>query len=726
MFRALSFFAFFFLLTPTLFAASATSRDIQSDPQETIYVSAARLPVLKKPQSRSASNVSLISKENLKARKPANLQEALREQEGVSFFDAVGNGMDTTVSMRGFNRSSAVTYLVDGVRVNEVDGYAMTFPLIPVDDIKSIQVERGSSSPVYGSHALAGVINITTGRPSKKPWSLFGGFDIGSHSLIRFYQGVSGTLQDKLTGLGGAFEYYFRGGKNQGDGFRGNGDFRVSSFDIKTAYVLPEDSGRFYINVKHADDLISNPGELTRAQYDASVKRTNKPWDRRDFVNTIIQLGADKKFWDDKITASVMSSWRRNIASFFATTATFTDFTTGSNPDTDFVSSKSRERSLIWQLGYEDSWDWLTNRSLMGMEFRDGSEFATELDAPQTVINTRALESDRTADAWNHGLFWNQSFDLTRWVSVQAGMRHDRFDLKANNKRNPRDSFNSDWTNSSLSAGITLHPHTSTDVFFNYAQGFRVPDISDVNPFGGNANAQLRPEQSDSYEIGSRYRFRDLLALRGSWFLIDMEDEIVFDSTSISATNAFGQNANIAASRRQGIETGLDVTPIEELKLFGAYTLTKAYVRETNGAGSPFDGRALGQIPQHRMTWGMEAVPLKKLGEYFGGFKLRFDGSFTGEQHPQSYESASRALLNSNGGTGHVIKSYTLWNFLASYQLKGYEIYFKVNNLFDNKYYSRAVNATSFGTAIYPAGNYTFVNPGAPRELLMGLRWEIE
>lgn len=725
---------FLFSSGQTLFCAAAAEAKIQPvsvsktevSALDTVYVYASRLGKIILPQTRVPSNTTVIPSAVLSFQKPLTLQDALKQEEGVALFDAVGNGRDTTLTLRGFNESSAVTYLVNGVRVNEVDGHGMTFPLVSMDNIETIQLERGSAATIYGSNALAGVVNITTGRPSKKPWSLFGGFDIGSHQGIRFYQGVSGTIQDKVTPLEGAWEYYFRGGRDQGDGFRGNGDYRVTSFDIKTAYVLPEEFGKFYINIKHVDDLISNPGELTRTQYDASVKQTNKPWDRRDYVNTIVQLGTDKKFLDNKITASIMANWRRNLGNFFATTATFTDFVTGSNPDTDFVTSKSRSRDLIWQLLYEDEWDWIKNRSLIGMEFRDGSEFATETDAPGTVINTAALETDRTADTWNHALFWDQGFDLSKWVSVHAGMRHDLYLLQTDNKLTPTDSFSSRWKNSSLATGITLHPHDSTDLFFNYSQGFRVPDISDINPFGGNSNVALQPEKSDSYEAGARFRFRDLFALRASWFLIDMQDEIVFDSSSITPANPFGQNTNIGASRRHGIETGVNVKPLQELELFGTYTLAHAYVRETDGGGSLADGRSLGQIPVHRMTWGFEARPLTRLGEVFEGLRFRLDGSFTGSQHPQTYESTSQATLNSTGGAGHVIKSFTLWNFLASYKFKGQEVYFKVNNLFDNKYYSRAVSATSFGTAIYPAGTYTFVNPGAPREFLAGLRWEIE
>ena len=656
--------------------------------------------------------------------KPRNFQEAVQEAEGVSFYYDVGNGLDKTFSLRGFNKSSAVTFLVDGVRVNELDGNVMSFPLISMDDLESIQIERGAGAAVYGANALGGVVNIKTGRPSKKPVSLFGGLDVSSHQGIHFYQGFSGTVQDHLSPLGGAFEYYIRGGRNVGEGFRGNSEFGITSFDLKTAYVLPEESGKVYVNVKHTNDLVSNPGELTRVQYDDSVKRTNKPIDYRRFNNTIVQVGAEKKFWDNKITTSLMGDWRFNDLDFINTVTQFGTSTT-------LVESKSRTPELIGQISYDDAWDWIKNTTLLGFEVRKTYELATRLAAPGGKVSpSTATTVDRSGHFFNSALFWNERLGLTDYVDVNVGMRHDLYTLRTLNPKSASSNYSGRWNNSSVSSGLTFHPLKSTDVFFQYSQGFRVPNLSDVNPFAGSTPPDfLRPEKSNQYEIGTRYRFRDLFNLRASWFLIDMEDEIVNDTTAISAMNPFGQNINIGKSRRQGIETGVDVRPIQEVSFFGTYTLTHAYVRETNvdTFGSQiFDGRDLGQVPQNRLTWGVETNPLIRLGEPFAGLKLRVDGNFTGQQHPQSFESTPQAQLNATGGAGHIIKSYTLWNFLASYAFKNQEIYFKINNMFDNQYYSRAVVSEIFTAGTYPVGIDTFVNPGAPREYLFGLRWQIE
>ncbi|EFK97576.1 mechanosensitive ion channel family protein [sediment metagenome] len=219
--------------------------------------------------------------------------------------------------------------------------------------------------------------------------------------------------------------------------------------------------------------------------------------------------------------------------------------------------------------------------------------------------------------------------------------------------------------------------------------------------------------------------------MKASWFLIDTQDEITFDSTSISATAPFGQNINIGKSRRYGIETRVDLHPFKEVDLYGSYTWTEAYVRETDPTGTLVDGRSLGQIPSHRMTWGGAVRPLAWFGEPFDGFVFGVNGVFTGSQHPLTYESSTEAILANTGGAGHVIKSYTLWDIIASYQWREFEVYLKVNNFFDTKYYSESVSATVFpaawgGATVLPAGDYAFVIPGEPREILFGFKWEFD
>lgn len=691
--------------------------------EEAVVVMASRLPGYGISYDKITNNTTVKTEEDLELIRPRSLQEALKDSESVILYDNVGNGVDAVLGLRGFTESSAMIVLVDGVRVNEVDGDTVNYPLIPFHQVDSIEVKRGSDSPIYGNNAFGGVINIKTREASEKKLSLFGGFEYSSFKGFQFDQGFSGTLADEITPLGGKFKYYFDGGRNISNGFRDNGEWRITSFDTKLSYELPEEDGQVFVHVKHADDATSNPGSLTFDQYQADPAQTIKPLDGRDMKSTTVAIGADKKFFDERITASVLNSYRTNLIHFYTTTASFTD---GSfNPDTDLVTQKSRATDLIWQLAYDDVWGEVANHSLLGMEFRDGSYYGLEQDAfGGNVVETSPRESDRGAELSNVGLFWNERLEFFERLSIHAGMRHDFSWIDIEDALVPSDSLSKRWRKSTVSAGAAFNVTGWMDLFGNYSEGFRVPNISELIPFSGTLSSDLKPEQSQSYEIGSRVRYDDLARLKFSYFLIDLEDEILYDSTAISVTSPFGRNINAAKSRRTGIELRFDTNPIPEIAAYFSYAWTKAFVREINPQGNLVDGRSLGQVPENRMTFGLNAYPFKRAAESLAGLRFSLYGTFTGKQHPASYESTGQTLLNSTGGAGHVIKSYTLWDLMLAYEWKNQNVYFKVNNLFDNKYYTNSVSATGFGTAILPAGSYAFVNPGAPREYVVGMRYE--
>ncbi|HNV85845.1 MAG TPA: TonB-dependent receptor [Candidatus Omnitrophota bacterium] len=669
------------------------------------------------------ANVTYKSKEELGHEAYRTFQDAVEDTEGAILFDAVGNGLDKTFSLRGFPESRAVVFLVDGIRVNEVDGKAVTYPLLPMNDVESIQVDRGSSSPVYGSDAFAGVVHLTTRRPSEKPLSLFGGMEWSSFHGLRFNQGLSGSIQDRWTGLGGRFTYYFNGGRDVNDGFRENGEWRITNFDIKAGYELPDDGGGFRVGVKHTEDAISNPGELTLEQFHQNSRQSLKTLDGRKFKNTIVQMDANKKFWDNRINASILNYWRVNRSHFYTTSATFTDWTYGFDPNTSLVTDKSRATDLIGQIDYRDAWTtWLVNQTSLGFEYTDASNEALRQYAFQgNVQEDLPRQTERSAWPVSTALFWRETMELYERVIAYFGMRHDFSWLNTEDYLTPADNLSRRWHQSSASTGLTLKVHRCVDIFGNYSQGFRVPDISEIAPFAGTVSQNLNPVKSDSYEVGTRLRYKDQAQFKMSYFLIDMKDEIVFDNTMITAATPFGGNSNLGKSRRTGVEFRLDAKPVKEVKVYGSYTWMKAYVRETDADGVPYDGRALGQVPENRFTMGASAVPFQRFGFPLDGFRISMDGTFTGRQHPQSYESTDEANLDA---TGYWIKPYIVWNMMLSYEWRKKIFYFKVNNLFDESYYSRAIAAQSWGTSIAPAGRYLFVNPGAPREFVLGMKWE--
>jgi outer membrane cobalamin receptor len=72
--------------------------------------------------------------------------------------------------------------LVDGVRVNGFGG-GLDFSQVPMQNVERVEVVRGPQSALYGSDAIAGVINVVTrsgGSPSAQAQ-----FEGGSRGLLR-------------------------------------------------------------------------------------------------------------------------------------------------------------------------------------------------------------------------------------------------------------------------------------------------------------------------------------------------------------------------------------------------------------------------------------------------------------------------------------------------------------------------------------------------------------
>jgi outer membrane receptor for ferrienterochelin and colicins len=107
--------------------------------------------------------VSLIPKNQIKTMGSLRLNDILTEQTGlvvVPQVNAQGNG----IQIQGFNPDYTLI-LIDGEPIIGRYTGSLELSRIAVGNIKQIEIVKGPSSSLYGSDALAGVINIITDRP---------------------------------------------------------------------------------------------------------------------------------------------------------------------------------------------------------------------------------------------------------------------------------------------------------------------------------------------------------------------------------------------------------------------------------------------------------------------------------------------------------------------------------------------------------------------------------
>lgn len=138
--------------------------------------------------------VTVISKEQLEKSGGKDLSQILSEQAGVYIGGANSNaGKDKSLYLRGA-RIDHTLITIDGVPVYDASGIGSNFDIrnLSVNLVERIEILKGSQSTLYGSDAIAGVINIITKKNISKPFAADGLLSYGSNSSFRSNAGING------------------------------------------------------------------------------------------------------------------------------------------------------------------------------------------------------------------------------------------------------------------------------------------------------------------------------------------------------------------------------------------------------------------------------------------------------------------------------------------------------------------------------------------------------
>jgi outer membrane receptor for ferrienterochelin and colicins len=107
--------------------------------------------------------VTLVQKSQIKMMGSLRLQDVLAEQTGLAIVPRV-NGQGNGLQMQGFNPDYTLI-LIDGEPLIGRFTGSLELSRISVGNIRQVEFIKGPSSSLYGSDALAGVVNIITDQP---------------------------------------------------------------------------------------------------------------------------------------------------------------------------------------------------------------------------------------------------------------------------------------------------------------------------------------------------------------------------------------------------------------------------------------------------------------------------------------------------------------------------------------------------------------------------------
>ncbi|CAL7894442.1 TonB-dependent receptor domain protein [Fusobacterium necrophorum subsp. funduliforme] len=148
--------------------------------------------------SNEKKNVIIITKADIEKKNYRDLESIFKDSPVTS---VVYTEAGPLVTLRGSGQKTAmrVKVLLDGVSINTVDDSMGVIPFnaIPVTSIEKIEIIPGGGITLHGSGTSSGVINIVTGKSSKKDYGELG-FTVSSFNTYNttFNKGIS--FGDKL------------------------------------------------------------------------------------------------------------------------------------------------------------------------------------------------------------------------------------------------------------------------------------------------------------------------------------------------------------------------------------------------------------------------------------------------------------------------------------------------------------------------------------------------
>lgn len=458
---------------------------------------------------------------DIKEKAQWSLVDALRDLPGLYVRSNGPFGGVTSLSMRGTQPGQSLLML-DGVRVSDpiAPGGSMDIASLLTGGIGQIEVVQGPQSTLYGSEALAGVVNIITkrGQGAPRAWASSG---YGSHNTWLGSAGGQGQV--------GRFNFMLAGAGINTDGISkvqvGSEDdpYRAYQFNARLGYDLNDHTELYFVGYYN----------YSKTDYDgfgaSGLVDTNDNSKATAYTGILGLTNAPLPWWNHKLTVSYGSVDR--------------DYQDGSTY-TSYLTTAQWRHNLL----YKD-----INTLTLGVSWQQEQGQYSEPGIFGYTLSKQTVD--------NLAFYLQDQVKLLQGLYLLGGLRHDH-----------NDDFGGQVT---WRVGASyLLAATGTIFKGSYGTGFKAPSLYErYSPYGSQ---DLEPEKSKGWDLGvvqSLWGKRVKLGL--TYFNIKTENLISFDLNT-------WKYANLDQVRSQGLELFGQVQAAPWLGVDFSWTYTDAQDEATD------------------------------------------------------------------------------------------------------------------------------------------------
>lgn len=648
-----------------------------------------------------------------------NSRQIYARVAGLNIWEYDGGGLQLGIGGRGLNPSRVSNF---NTRQNGYDisadalGYPESYYNPPAEALERIEIVRGAASLQYGTQ-FGGLINFLLKKgPANKTFEFTSRQSIGSFGFFNSFNSIGGTVR-KLN-------YYAYYQHKKGDGWRPNGHFNQDGAYVHADYSF-NDKLKVTGEYTYMHYLSQLSGGLTDEEFntDASISTRSRNWFKVNW--NLLSLSADYKFTDH-----TKLNWRNFYLHAGRDALGILSYINRPDPGEarDFMSdtynnfgSELRVLHTYKLIGKEEHTLLTGIRVFKGSTDR-GQGNADDGSGPSfKFINNEASKSQSNFPGLNVAAFVENIFQLNKKWSITPGARFEYISTKANGYYYQTQKFvpdirieESKKNNRSFvffGVGTSYKPTAEIELYANISQNYKSVNFNDIRVI--NPNSVVDPNLEDEFgytaDGGARGNIKDWLYYDLSVFYLRYNGRIGSIFIKDADLMTYRLRTNVADSRNIGFESLVEADILRaitkgqskyKLSIYTNFALIDA--KYINSQETAIEGRKVEFVPPL----------LFRTGISFGNkrFSTSLQYSFVDKQ----YSDATNAEFTPTAVDG-AVPAYQVMDFSASYNWKWFTLSGSINNLLDEKYFTRRADG-------YPGPG---ILPSDPRGYYMTLQFKL-
>lgn len=594
-------------------AAQDSSHKNEGGPQDEpdIVTTTARAPI---PAFYTDRSVDVVDETKLLHRQAHSIAEALSEEPGV-YQQSTTRGSDT-IFLRGLIGPENLI-LVDGIRFNQSTyrtGPSQYLATLDPWSIRRLELVRGPGSVLYGSGAMGGVVQFLPLRPPAAGDDGFGGRLIGSYASADHHLGSALDARYRQGAVGVAAGLSYRNHGLLHVGSQGNTDLVMAA--EQDGRMLASDyeqvhwrfasqidlNDRLDLQLNYLGGMVLNAmrtDQLGLGQIRSNSNRDDLVWTRLTAKNLAFTEEASAfvaYHRADETSERYFCNLDRNARNI----PTRESLKSCAALDRDRLTNRRNYYDVANTIGAGlNAYSFLPIdlRLSYGVEaYRDHVQSRRE-DGAAPLFNFADARRGNFSDGSTYltlGTYAHGEYPLFesahQALMINGGLRVEYFRAHAPDVSPEIGDVNFANTGLVGTAGAAYFLGTNLNIYANWSQGFRAPNLEETTTQGdtGNfffvLNPDLGPEKSNTFELGTKLDLPGIARFSGALFTTLITDRITnidaqFNGQSTVEGKAVQTKINADQAYFYGIEAGLHSANLFGFELFGNIALIDGAVQ---------------------------------------------------------------------------------------------------------------------------------------------------